>query len=153
MLPRLYQTHFQRELTPSQFLVIEIVLNLLTSEKQVRLELLARVFTYPIITLMSSPQVTKIFRFTQLTLTCLWFPLITYWLTNYCQPGQKLLSAIDRSQWGCINLFMVSLICPRRAIPLSWSLLHQNEVAVISMSRSPSSQLFYPYLKIISSWY
>ena len=24
---------------------------------------------------------------------------------------------------GCINLFMVSLICPRRAIPLYWSLL------------------------------
>jgi hypothetical protein len=59
----------------------------------------------------------------QLTLTCLWFPLITYWLTNYCQPGQKLSLAIDPSLWGCINLFMVSLIWERRAIPLSWSLL------------------------------
>jgi len=26
-------------------------------------------------------------------------------------------------QWGCINLFMVSLIWERRAIPLYWSLL------------------------------
>ncbi len=64
MLPRFYQTHFQRELTRSQFLVLEIVLNLLTSEKQVRLERLARVFPYPITALKSSPQVTKIFRFT-----------------------------------------------------------------------------------------
>jgi hypothetical protein len=63
MLPRFYQTHFQRELTRSQFLVLEIVLNILTSEKQVRLERLARVFPYPI-TAKSSPQVTKIFRFT-----------------------------------------------------------------------------------------
>jgi hypothetical protein len=44
-------------------------------------------------------------------------------LTTYCQPGQKLSIAIDRSQWGTINLFMVSLIWERRAIPLSWSLL------------------------------
>jgi hypothetical protein len=44
-------------------------------------------------------------------------------LTTYCQPGQKLSIAIDRSQWGAINLFMVSLIGERRAIPLSWSLL------------------------------
>ena len=64
MLPRFYQTHFQKELTRSQFLVLEIVLNILTSEKQVRLERLARVFPYPITALKSSPQVTKIFRFT-----------------------------------------------------------------------------------------
>jgi hypothetical protein len=41
MLPKFYQTHFQRQLTRSQFLVLEIVLNLLSSEKQVRLERLA----------------------------------------------------------------------------------------------------------------
>lgn len=50
MLPKFYQTHFQRQLTRSQFLVLEIVLNLLSSEKQVRLERLARVFPYPITT-------------------------------------------------------------------------------------------------------
>ena len=51
MLPKFYQTHFQRQLTRSQFLVLEIVLNLLSSEKQVRLERLRRrVFPYPITT-------------------------------------------------------------------------------------------------------
>ncbi len=37
-----------------------------------------------------------------------------------------VLAYQDRSllgQWGCINLFMVSLIWERRAIPLYWSLL------------------------------
>jgi hypothetical protein len=36
-----------------------------------------------------------------------------------------VLAYQDRSllgQWGCINLFMVSLIWERRAIPLYWSL-------------------------------
>ncbi len=123
MLPRFYQTHFQRELTRSQFLVLEIVVDFLTSEKQVRLERLARVFPYPITTESRRRKLQRFLDLPQLTLTCLWFPLITYWLTNYCQPGQKLSLAIDRSQWGCINLFMVSLIWERRAIPLSWSLL------------------------------
>jgi hypothetical protein len=38
MLPKFYQTHFQTQLSRSQFLVLEIILNLLGSEKQVRLE-------------------------------------------------------------------------------------------------------------------
>ena len=123
MLPKFYQTHFQRQLSRSQFLVLEIVLNLLTSEKQVRLERLARVFPYPITTESRRRKLQRFLDLPELTLTCLWFPLISYWLATYCQPGQKLSIAIDRSQWGAVNLFMVSLIWERRAIPLSWSLL------------------------------
>jgi hypothetical protein len=53
----------------------------------------------------------------------IWFPLITYWLTTYCRVGTRLSRSIDRSQWGYINLFMVSLIWEKRAIPLYWALL------------------------------
>jgi len=123
MLPKFYQTHFQRQLSRSQFLVLEIVLNLLTSEKQVRLERLARVFPYPITTESRRRKLQRFLDLPQLTLTCLWFPLISYWLATYCQLGQKLSIAIDLRQWGAVNLFMVSLIWERRAIPLSWSLL------------------------------
>jgi hypothetical protein len=44
MIPRFYQTHLQKHLTPSQFLVMTILLSLMQSEKQVRLERLSRVF-------------------------------------------------------------------------------------------------------------
>ena len=48
----------------------------------------------------------------------------SYLLVDYLLPCWSNLSiAIDRSQWGRINLFMVSLIWERRAIPLYWSLL------------------------------
>ena len=43
--------------------------------------------------------------------------------TNYCAVGQKLLIAIDRTQWGCINLLTIALIWHKRAIPLYWCLL------------------------------
>ena len=123
MLPKFYQTHLLRQLSRSQFLVLEIVLNLLGAEKQVRLERLARVFPYPITTESRRRKLKRFLDLPQLTITYLWFPLITYWLTTYCQAGQKLAIAIDPSLWGCINLFIVSLICDKRAIPLSWSLL------------------------------
>jgi hypothetical protein len=42
---------------------------------------------------------------------------------NLLSCGSRLSIAIDRSQWGRINLFMVSLIWEKRAIPLYWSLL------------------------------
>jgi len=49
--------------------------------------------------------------------------LIVYWLTTYCSVGQTLSIAIDRSQWGSINLFTIALIWQKRAIPLYWSVL------------------------------
>jgi len=46
MILTFYQTHLQKYLTPSQFLVMTILLSLIQSEKQVRLERLSRVFPY-----------------------------------------------------------------------------------------------------------
>ena len=34
-----------------------------------------------------------------------------------------LYVAIDRTQWGCINLLMISLIWDKRAIPVYWGIL------------------------------
>lgn len=123
MLPTFYQTHLQKQLTNAQFILLTILLSLIQSEKQVRLERLARVFPYPITAESRRRKLQRFLDLPQLTLAGIWFPLITYWLTTYCRVGQRLSIAIDRSQWGCINLFMVSLIWQRRAIPLYWSLL------------------------------
>jgi hypothetical protein len=123
MLPTFYQTHLQKQLTQAQFLLLTILLNLIQSEKQVRLERLVRVFPYPITTESRRRKLQRFLDLPQLTIAQIWFPLITHWLTLYCRAGQTVSIAIDRSQWGCINLFMVSLIWERRAIPLYWSLL------------------------------
>jgi hypothetical protein len=99
------------------------LLSVMQSEKQVRLERLARVFPYPITTESRRRKLQRFLDLPNLTISLIWLPLITYWLTTYCPIGTRLSIAIDRSQWGCINLFMVSLIWERRAIPLYWSLL------------------------------
>jgi hypothetical protein len=50
MLPTFYQTYLQKKLAPDQFILLTILLNFIQSEKQVKLERLARVFPYPITT-------------------------------------------------------------------------------------------------------
>lgn len=123
MILTFYQTHLQKYLTPSQLLVMTILLSLMQSEKQVRLERLSRVFPCLITAESRRRKLQRFLDLPNLTISLIWFPLITYWLTTYCPVGTCLSLAIDRSQWGCINLFMVSLIWERRAIPLYWSLL------------------------------
>jgi len=123
MIPTFYQTHLQKQLSSAQFKLIGILLPLIQSEKQVRLERLSRVFPYPITTESRRRKLQRFLDWPHLTISLIWFPLITYWLSTYCRVGQTLSRSIDRSQWGRINLFMVSLIWERRAIPLYWSLL------------------------------
>ena len=123
MIPTFYLIHLKKQLSSAQCKLIEILLPLIQSEKQVRLERLSRVFPYPITTESRRRKLQRFLDLPHLTISLIWFPLITYWLITYCRVGQTLSIAIDRSQWGRINLFMVSPICPRRAIPLYWSLL------------------------------
>jgi hypothetical protein len=99
--------------------------SLMQSEKQVRLERLCRVFPCLITAESRRRKLQRFLDLPHLTIALIWFPFITYWLTTYCRVGQSLSIAIARSQWGCINLFMVSLIWERRAIPLYWSLLQK----------------------------
>ena len=96
---------------------------MIQSEKQIRLERLSRVFPSLITSESRRRKLQRFLDLPNLTISLIWFPLITYWLTTYCRVGTRLSIAIDRSQWGYINLFMVSLIWQKRAIPLYWSLL------------------------------
>jgi hypothetical protein len=123
MIPIFYQTHLKKQLTSAQFLVMTTLLSVMQSEKQVRLERMARIFPCLITVESRRKKLQRFLDLPNLTIELILFPLITYWLTTYCRVGTRLSIAIDRSQWGCINLFMVSLIWERRAIPLYWSLL------------------------------
>jgi hypothetical protein len=123
MIPTFYLIHLKKQLSSALFKLIGILLPLIQSEKQVRLERLSRVFTYPITTESRRRKLQKFLDFPNLNISLIWFPLITYWLITYCRVGQSLSISIDRSHWGRINLFMVSPIWERRAIPLYWSLL------------------------------
>ncbi len=48
MLPKFDRTHLQKQLTHAQFILLKILLDLIQSEKQVRLDRLAPIFPFPI---------------------------------------------------------------------------------------------------------
>ena len=100
MLPTFYQTHLQKQLTHTQLRLLTILLDLIQSEKQVRLERLARVFPYPITTESRRRKLQRFLDIPQLTIALIWFPLISYWLTTYCSVGQTLSIAIDPTSMG-----------------------------------------------------
>jgi len=122
MLPEFYQKTLQKYLTTAQLLV-GMLLNVLQSSRQAKLLRLAGVFPSFILAESRRRKLQRFLSLPQLTVSQIWYPLITNWLTNYCRGGQTLSIVIDRSQWGTINLLMVSLVWERRAIPLYWSLL------------------------------
>jgi hypothetical protein len=105
MLPTFYQTYLQKQLTSAQFILLTLLLSLIQSEKQVRLERLARVLPTQLLPKVLPSKLQRFLHLPQLTIALIWFPLIAYWLTTYCSVGQTLSVAIDRTQWGCINLF------------------------------------------------
>ena len=95
MLPLFYQTHLQQQLTRVQVLVLSILLHLLQSEKQVKLERLASAFPYPITTESRRRKLQRFLDLPKLTSGQIWYLLITYWLTTYCQAGEALSIVID----------------------------------------------------------
>jgi hypothetical protein len=97
--------HLQKQLTRTQLILLTILLDLIQSEKQVRLERLVRVFPYPITAESRRRKLQRFLDLPQLTIALIWFPLITYWLTTYCSVGQTLSIAIDPTSMGVYQSF------------------------------------------------
>lgn len=123
ILPPFYQKHFQQQLTRAQCIVLSLLLGLVQQHKLVRLEALAEAFPLLIKFESRRRKVQRFLILPQLTIAKMWDPLVTYLLETYWPKTSIIYVAIDRTQWACINLLMVSLIWDKRAIPLYWVLL------------------------------
>jgi len=124
MLATFYQNCFQKLLTPAQYKMLQILVVLLQFHKQVTLEKLAAVFPQPILFESRRRSIQRFLLLPQLSIKALWFPLLKRWVKD-CQlkQGKRLTFGIDRTQWREQNIFVISLIEDRRAIPVYWLLL------------------------------
>ncbi|NJO18891.1 MAG: IS4 family transposase [Spirulinaceae cyanobacterium RM2_2_10] len=143
MLPQSYQKCLQGVLTPKQYVMVEILLTLLQTRRDVRLERLAKYWTQAIQHDSRRRALQRFLLLPHLTPKLLWFALIKALIKQqYRQPGnhsqrrrQKkltrllkcnqmpLILVIDRSQWRQRNLFMVGVAWQGRALPIDWQLL------------------------------
>jgi hypothetical protein len=117
MLPKFYQNCFQKLLTPAQYKMLEILIMLLQFHKTVTIEKLATVFPQPIKFESRRRSIQRFLLLPKLSIQYLWFPIIKRWVKNSRKSQEKqLIFAIDRTQWRCENVFVVSLIEQKRAI-------------------------------------
>jgi len=141
MLPPSYQRTLRAHLSESQYLSLQLLLMLIQCHRQVSLSFLASVFPQPIQYQSRKRNLQRFLSLPQLNLKLLWFPLVKYWLRqaktgcglNRAQrrqlkqlkhrPSGYWLIAIDRTEWKGRNVFMVSLVWGRHALPLYWEVL------------------------------
>jgi hypothetical protein len=95
ILPLLYQTHLQIQLSRAEYLLLTMLVNLLQSIKQVKLAHFSN------ITLDSRrKKIQRFLSLPQLTIEKIWFPIIESWLLNDFEPHEVLYQAKRPHQLG-----------------------------------------------------
>lgn len=147
MLPKSYQSCFQRQLKNTEYLTLKILVFLLQSHKQVSIEALATLMPYPIMFESRRRSIQRFLKLPILKIEKLWFPLIKYILRTQFKKQQALRVAIDRTQWRDKNIFVISLIWEHRALPLYWQILPKR-----GSSNLPEQQsLIRPILSLLKN--
>jgi hypothetical protein len=120
MLPEFYLNCLKSQLSASQLLTLEMLVWLLQFHKQVRIERLAACLPLPVLYESRRRHVQRFLILPQLSIPLLWFPLIKCILLTKIPPGNRVIVALDRTQWKQNNLFVVSVIWDKRAWPIYW---------------------------------
>ncbi len=126
MLPQFYTDYLKTYLKDSEILTLKILVWLLQVHRQVRIERLASSFPYPIKCESRRKKIQRFLTLPGLSLPLLWFPLIKNIISLQFKKGEKLIITIDRTQWKNNNIFMVSVIGKKRALPIYWILLSKS---------------------------
>ncbi|NCQ93733.1 MAG: IS4 family transposase, partial [Microcystis aeruginosa LG13-03] len=132
------------------------------------LEKLAALFPQPITFESRRRNLPRFLKLPQLNVKLLWFPLIKQIvklefsgknknreqrrrLQKLKQAG-RLLVVIDRTDWKGRNLFVASVICGRRALPVSWVLLNKKGSSDLGEQKKfikPVLRLLKPYPLVV----
>ncbi len=146
MLPEIYNNHLTTYLKKSEYLILLIVIELIQVYRKIRLEELANRLPIPILFESRRKKLKRFFEMPCLTIEGIWIPIIKQWLEQSFNPGEVLHIAIDRTQWGLINILMVSLVIDNRGIPLYFELLDHTGNSNFDTQKSILSRVL-PWLK------
>lgn len=123
MLPEFYETNLKRELGRAEYLLLKILINLLQSIKTVSLEALATALPIPILFESRRKKIQRFLSLNYINVEEIWFPIVKSWLEIYFPLTEVVYVVIDRTNWGCINLLMISVVWDQRSIPIYFELL------------------------------
>ena len=125
-MPSIYQTHLKSQLTTAQYLLLSMLVTVLQSVKQVRIETLATSLPLPILFESRRKKLQRFLDLKALSIEHIWWPILQSLLSQSIESGKVVHIAIDRTSWGWINILMVSLIWDKRAWPIYWTALDKK---------------------------
>lgn len=132
-----------------QYKMLQILVILLQLHKQVTIERLATVFPQPILFESRRRSIQRFLLLPQLSIKFLWFPVLKRWVKIYkLNKGKQLTLAIDPTGWRDQNIFVISFIEDRRALPVYWLSLPKRGCSNLGEHKAlirPVLQLFKGY--------
>ena len=126
MLPSFYHSLLEKYLTPTQLLTLKMLVWLLQTQKEVRIERLAATLQLPILQSSRRRHIQRFLKIKALSILVLWFPIVKEVIARQSTAGSQLVIALDRTQWKEHNVLMVSAIVQKRAFPIFWTLLDKK---------------------------
>jgi hypothetical protein len=148
MLPLFYQTFLEKYLTPSQLITLKMLVWLLQTQKQVRLERLAATLPLPIQHNSRRRHLQRFLTLKNFSVVLLWFPVIQAILYRQIKLGSQLVLAMDRTQWTGNNVLMVSVIYQKRAWPIFWVLLDKKGASNLAEQQ----QVLRPVIRLLKAY-
>ena len=148
MLPSFYQKYLEKYLKPAQLITLKMVVWLLQSQKQVRIERLAATLPLPILENSRRRHLQRFLSLGSLNILALWFPLIREIIYHRLKVGTQLIIAIDRTQWSSNNVLMVSAIYQKRAFPIFWTLLDKRGACNLAEQK----QVLRPVIRLLNKY-
>lgn len=143
-----FETHFYRYLKPTQFQTLTILIGLLNQYKQVKIETLATYFPLPIFFESRRRHIQRFLVLMGLSITLIWFPIILTIIHQQIPCNFPLIIALDRTQWQENNIFMISLIYSRRALPIYWTILNKKGASNLEEQKA----LIRPVIKLLNKY-
>jgi hypothetical protein len=148
MFPSFYHSILEKYLTPAQLLTLQMLVWLLQSQKQVRIERLAASLPLPILQSSRRRHIQRFLQIKALSILILWFPLVKQVISRQLKAGSQLVVALDRTQWKEYNVLMVSALVQKRAFPLFWTLLDKQGASNLAEQQ----QVLRPVIRLLKRY-
>lgn len=148
MLPLLYQNHLKNQLSESQLLFLNLLINVMQKIKEVSLEKIAAALPIPILFDSRRKKIQRFLSWPIWNIQSIWLTIIESWLAQKFVTNQTIYLAIDRTNWKQKNLLMISIIYDKRAMTVYFELLPK----LGSSSFAEQTKVFSQVLKLFKSY-
>ncbi len=143
-----YQDQLTKSLTEVELQTLKILVWLIQVHKQVRIERLAACLPLPIKYESRRKHIQRFLLLPKFSISLFWFPLIKLIINQEFSKSSRLILALDRTQWKDKNVFMVSVIWKKRAMPVYWQVLKKRG----SSNFREQKALIRPVLKLLKEY-